>query len=108
MDAFAVPIQQGKADEWRAWAGELTGARKEDFEALNERHGLTKHSAWLQENLDGSKLVIVVIDGPGAPTFLQSLADSDHEVDAWFKSKVEEIHPMDFSGPIPPPNPQYL
>lgn len=108
MEAFAVPILPGKAEEWKAWTAELTGARKADLDALNERHGVTTHAAWLQENPDGSLLAVVVVDGPGAPTFLQNLATSDDEFDTWFRSKVEEMHPMDFSGPPPPPNQRFL
>jgi hypothetical protein len=33
------------------------------------------------------------------------MACSDHEFDTWFRSSIEEIHPMDFSAP-PPPTPE--
>jgi hypothetical protein len=105
MEAFAVPINPGKEDAWKAWIDEMTGPRKADLDAFNQRMGLTTHAAWLQQNPDGSKLVLIVLDGPGASEFLGKLATSEHEVDTWFRSKVEEIHPMDFSGP-PPPAPQ--
>jgi hypothetical protein len=108
MEAFAVPIKPDKTEEWKAWTEELAGARKADLDALNERHGLTTHAVWLQENPDGSQIVVVVIDGPGAPTFLQNLATSDDEVDTWFRSKVHEVHPMDLSGPLPPPNQRFF
>ncbi|MEX0755045.1 MAG: hypothetical protein WD206_01370 [Actinomycetota bacterium] len=101
MEAFAVPIKPGRADDWKAWAGEVTGARKSEFDEMNERLGLTTHAAWLQENPDGSQLTVVVLDGPGASEFLGKLAGSDREFDSWFRSKVEEIHPMDFSAPPP-------
>ena len=108
MEAFAVPIKPGKVDDWKAWAGEVTGARKSEFDEMNERLGLTTHAAWLQENPDGSQLAVVVLDGPGASEFLGKLAGSDHEFDSWFRSKVEEIHPMDFSAPPPPAPVRYL
>jgi hypothetical protein len=105
VEAFAVPINPGKEEDWRSWIAELTGPRKADLEDFNQRMGLTTHAAWLQQNPDGSALAVVVVDGPGASEFLGKLAVSDHEVDTWFRQKVEEIHPMDFSGP-PPPAPQ--
>ena len=108
MEAFAVPILPDKADAWKAWTEEVTGDRKADFEAMNERHGLTTHAAWLHANPDGSHMAVVVVDGPGAATFLQNLATSDDEFDTWFRSNVEAVHPMDFSGPLPPPNQRFL
>lgn len=105
MDAFAVPIKPGKSEVWKTWIGELTGSRKAELEEMNERYGLTTHAAWLQSNPDGSELAVVVVDGPGASEFLGKLAGSDHEFDTWFRSNVEDIHPMDFSAP-PPPAPQ--
>jgi hypothetical protein len=105
MEAFAVPISPGKEEVWKSWVAELTGPRKADLDDFNQRMGLTTHAVWLQQNPDGSNLAIIVLDGPGASHFLGKLATSDHEVDTWFREKVEEIHPMDFSAP-PPPAPQ--
>jgi hypothetical protein len=102
VEAFAVPIKPGKAELWKSWTGEATGPRKAEFDEMNQRHGLTTHAAWLQDNPDGSQLAVVVLDGPGASEFLGKLAGSDHAFDTWFRSNVEDIHPMDFSGPPPP------
>src|SRR3989304_9344119 len=105
MEAMAVPIKPGKLDAWEAWAAEMSGPRKSDFDDLNRRHGLTTHAAWLQQTPDGNNLVVVVFDGPGAAEFMGKLAGSDHEFDAWFRSIIEDVHPMDFSAP-PPPAPE--
>ncbi len=101
MEAFAVPIKPGKGETWKSWIGEITGPRKAELDDMNERFGLTTHAAWLQEGPDGSQLAVVVLDGAGASAFLGTLAGSDHEFDVWFRSKVEDIHPMDFSAPPP-------
>lgn len=107
MEAFAVPILPDKTDVWKAWMDELNGARRADFEDMNARHELTTHAAWLQANPDGSQMAIVATDGPGASTFLPKIAASDHEFDAWFRSKAGEVHPVHFSEP-PPANPRVL
>ena len=104
MDAMAVPIRPGKLEAWKSWCGELTGARKAEFDDMNQRHGLTTHAAWHQANPDGSDLAVVVIDGPGASEFLGKVATSENEFDVWFRSSIENIHPMDFSA-APPPMP---
>lgn len=105
---MAIPIKPGKSEDWQSWTGQLTGARKAEFEEMNQRYELTTHGAWLQDNPDGSKLAIVVIDGPGASEFFGKMAGSDHEFDTWFRSNIEEIHPMDFSAPPPPAPARFL
>jgi hypothetical protein len=102
MEAMAVPIKPGKLETWKAWCGELTGTRKAEFDDMNQRLGLTTHAAWHQANPDGSDLAVVVVDGPGAETFLGKVATSDHEFDKWFRTGIEDVHPMDFSAPPPP------
>ncbi len=102
MGVVAAPILPGKADAWRAWVDELNGPRKAELEELNARYGLTRHRAWLQQNPDGSQLVVAVQDGPGADGFMAALAASDQPFDAWFKERISDIHGIDFSGPMPP------
>lgn len=103
MDAMAVPITPGKLAAWEGWIAEMSGPRKAELDDMNERYGLSLHAAWLQPTPDGNHLVVVVFDGPGSAEFMQKVAKSDHEFDAWFRSNVEDVHPMDFSGPLPPP-----
>jgi hypothetical protein len=85
VEAFAVPIKPGKEETWKSWAAEISGARKAEFDDMNERMGLTTHAAWLQQNPDGSQLAVVVLDGPGAPEFLGKLAVSNHGFDTEFR-----------------------
>lgn len=108
MGAFAAPIVPGKVEAWKAWTGELGGPRKAEFAASNARHQLTRHDAWLQNNPDGSQVVIVVQDGPGAEKYLMSVAESDDPFDQWFVASVADIHGMDLSGPLPPPNEKFI
>ena len=108
VEAFAAPIKPGKEETWNSWAAEMNGARKAEFDEMNERMGLTTHAAWLQQNPDGSQLAVVVLDGPGAPEFLGKLATSDHEFDTGFRASIEDIHPMDFSAPPPPAPVRFL
>ena len=108
MEAFAVPIKPGKSEAWKSWIAEATGPRKAELDEMNGRLGLTTHASWLQENPDGSQLAVVVLDGSGASEFLGKLAGSDHEFDTWFRSNVEDIHPMDFSAPPPPAPVRFL
>ena len=104
MLAFAAPLVPGKDDDFTTFTGDLHASRAADFAALNERHGLTMHQAWLQPNPDGSKLVVVVLDGDGADGFFAAIAKSDDPDDQWFREVISNVHGFDLSQPPPPPN----
>jgi hypothetical protein len=103
MAAIAVPILPGKLDAWKAWGDELNGPRRAELEDLNARHGLRRHRAFLQQNPDGSHLVIAIHDGPGGDGFLAALAGSDHPFDRWFVEHVADLHgvPLSMAPPAP-------
>jgi len=102
MAAMAAPLPAENLEAWRAWIGELNGPRKADFEASNARHGITRHSAWLQQNPDGSYVVIVLHEGPGGDLYLKNVSESADPFDQWFSETVVKVHDMDMS--VPPPH----
>ena len=102
MPAMAAPLAADKLEAWEAWVGELGGPRKAGFDDMNARHGLNEHRAYLQPTPDGSYLVLVMIEGPGAEDFLASAGQSDHEFDRWFIGSVADLHGIDPTGPLPP------
>ena len=108
VEAFAVPIKPGKEKTWKSWIAETNGARKAEFDEMNQRMGPTTHAARLQQNPGRSQLAVVVVDGPGASEFLGKLATSGHAFDTWFRTNVEDIHPLDFSAPPPPAPVRFL
>jgi hypothetical protein len=99
---MAAPLSAEKLEAWEAWAGELTGPRKAEFDDMNARYGVTDHRAYLQPMPDGNYLVLVTTDGPGSESFMANVATSDHEFDHWFMKTVADVHGMDPSGPMPP------
>jgi hypothetical protein len=102
MPALAAPLAADKLDDWEAWAADLTGPRRAELEDMNSRLGLEEHRAYLQPMPDGNFLVLVVAEGPGADSFLESVAASDHEFDRWFAGSIADLHGMDPSGETPP------
>lgn len=96
-----MPIVDGKLEAWKKWAAELQGPRRDDFEAFNRRHNLTRHDAWLAETPAGP-MAVVLTEGPGADNFVQNAMASDHDVDQWFMDKAQEVHGFDASQPLPP------
>ncbi len=107
MAAFVIPLVPNKVGAWRTWIHELHGPRKEEFEDFNERMQLTAHRVWLSEGAQGP-LAIVIHEGPGASTFMESLAASQHPFDRWFRERISEYHGIDFSQPRPTPSLEML
>jgi hypothetical protein len=103
MGAFAAPLPAGNLDAWRAWIDELKGSRKSEFDDMNARHEITDHRVYLQPMPDGNYLVVVVIDGPGGDSFMQTAAASENGFDTWFLGKAAEVHGFDLSAGLPPP-----
>ena len=102
MGAMAAPLPAANVKAWEAWVNELKGPRKDEFDDMNARYGLTEHRAYLQISPDGENLVLVLQDGPGADSFMADAMSSDNEFDQWFMQKVGQLHDMDPSGPPPP------
>jgi len=104
MGAIMVPILPGKVDAWKQMA-ETLKSRSDEFADFNSRMGLTRHRAWLQQAPDGGHAAIALHEGPGADTFMQKLAESNHPFDVEFKGYMRDLHGMDFSA-APPPMPE--
>jgi hypothetical protein len=100
MSLILVPILPGKLDAWRAFIDEVNGPRKAEFDQFNRRYGLTKHEAWCCETPMGP-LAVAIHEGPGADSMVPKLAGSTDAFDAWFASKLLELHGMDLTQPPP-------
>jgi hypothetical protein len=102
--ALAIPIVQGREDDWKELMRQLAGPRAAEFQEMNQRLGLVRHEAWLQEGDEGPALSIVFMEGPGEREFDARLARSDHPFDRWFRQRLGEVHPIDPGAePAPPP-----
>lgn len=102
MAAMAIPLAADQLEAWEAWTDELTGPKQAEFDAMNSRHGLEEHRAYLQPLPDGNYLVLVFAEGPGADGFLDTMAASDHEFDQWFIGSVSDLHQTDPEAERPP------
>ncbi len=104
MGLVIVPIKEDKVEAWKNWSKKLTGKQKAEFDDMNQRHGLTRHSAWLAETPTGS-VAVVLHEGPGAETFMQNVANSDNSFDVWMKESIEDFHGMELGAPPTVPMP---
>ena len=104
MGLVLAPIKKEKLDAWKSWNGTLCGEGKAEFDDLNRRFGLDRHDVWFAETPNGP-MAVVLHEGPGADSFMQKLAESDHVYDLSFKNCIEEFHGFNFNEPFPGPKP---
>lgn len=105
---FVVPISAGMEEADRQFSAELTGERRVDFTASRIRHGITRESVWIQQTPKGA-MAVVLLEGEDIAMSLQGLATSTDPFDAWWRSRIQEIHGIDLSLGMPgPPNEQIL
>src|SRR5688500_6592250 len=98
---FAVPVLPGKEALDGEGLEELTGSRREEYEASLRDAGITRQAIWHQETPDGTlALVLFEADDPEAP---MRWTTSDSEVCRWFVEQMQEVHGFNISQQPPPP-----
>ena len=105
MGIVLAPILEGKVDAWKQFTKDFESSG--ELADFNQRHGLTRHRAWLAETPAGTA-VIALHEGPGSDEFMMKLATSDHQGDAKFREFLKDVHGLDFSQPLPGPLPELM
>jgi hypothetical protein len=101
--AFAVPIQPGKTEAWKQFMSEIGGSRWEDVQALAGSVGLERARGWLQTTPNGD-MAVLVLEGPGAHKWRQTVATSDHPAAKWLREMAENVYGVG-TGPFTEPQP---
>jgi len=104
VTTFAVPILPGKTEAWKQAAVSLTADRKADFDDFNQRFGITRHVASLQQTPQGD-FAVVFIEGDDPDSVLGKMQQSEHPFERWFVATFfEDVHGITSSQGPPPPN----
>jgi hypothetical protein len=106
MAAFnsMFPVLPGKEDAARAWIAQLAGARKDGFDALQERSGIARETLTLQETPAGAFLLFW-FDGDVERAFA-SVITGDDDFTAWHRAQLRDVTGIDLaagSDGTPPP-----
>ena len=110
---LTFPILAGKVEAWRRFCQELSGFRRQPYEASRERLGITCERMALVENAYGSTAV-TTLEAPNVDRALGQIIVSDHSFDVWYRERLQEMHGINLAGyeqfvrPIPPPKNQEL
>lgn len=98
----AFPITAGKEDAARAFASEMLGSRKADFEKSQAGSG-TRRETWTMQETPMGTFMLVWFDGDVEKAFGE-LAGSDSEFYKWMRATILDITGVDMTvdgGPPP-------
>ena len=96
--SMALPVLPGKSGDLRKFCGEVTGARRAEFEASEKRIGLTREGWYFQPTPMGD-LAIIWVEGNDPIASLVSFVGSQEPFDRWFKEEVKGITGVDLNEP---------
>jgi len=103
----AFPILPGKTDQARAFANEVVGARRREFEESQARFGATRETWALQATPDGD-FMLVWFEAPDIEKGFATLGESMEPFDVWFREQVKEINGIDLAEPPADAPPEVL
>jgi hypothetical protein len=93
---FAGPILAGREERWRRFLQELAGSRREEYEDLRRRLGVTAQRVWLVRTRRGETAICYLeCEEPGR--IASRLAASTEPFDMWLKARLAEFHGCDFA-----------
>jgi hypothetical protein len=93
----AFPVLPGRVDAARAFAKETMGSRRAGYDESQKRGGITRETWSLQENPDGSALVIVWFESPDPEKAFTELAQDSSDFGVWFRDRVKEVSGVDLT-----------
>jgi hypothetical protein len=103
----AFPILPGKTEEARAFAAEVTGARRREFDESQARFGSTKET-WALQSTPDADLMLVWFEAADLEKGFATLAESSDPFDMWFRGRVQDITGFDLAAPQEEPPPEVL
>ena len=98
---FVVPVLPGKEQTDLDWMEEMTGPRREEYEATWKKLGVTRHAVWHQETADGT-VAVVYMEADDIASAMGGIASSDEPFAEWFRGRVQDVHGIDLSSDTPP------
>jgi hypothetical protein len=94
---LTFPILAGKVEAWRRFCQELSGFRRQPYEASRERLGITCERMALVENAYGSTAV-TTLEAPNVDRALGQIIASSHSFDVWYREQLQELHGINLAG----------
>jgi len=101
--AFTVPLLPAKTEQDRsAMRSCADGERRDAHRASRERLGITAESVWIQPTPSGD-LAVVYLEADDLERAFGGIATSDEPFDRWFREHCLDVHGLDLTMPMAPP-----
>lgn len=104
--ALTLPLLPGKEAEWRQFMGELKGLRRQAYAGVRRRLGIRERTFFQSTPTGGA--IILTLEGEGADTAFQKLAQSDTPFSRWYFEKMEALHGITLLEALLLPPPEQL
>lgn len=88
---FTQLINPGKREEAKAIFEEVSGPRRDEYEASRHRLGIRKEKVWLQ-SLPQGEMAVVYWEGDDPRAALEEFASSGDPFDEWLKERGREVY----------------
>ena len=110
---LTFPILSGKVEAWRRFCQELSGSRRQPYEASRQRLGITFERLALVETAFGS-MAVTTLEAPDVDRALGQIIASEIPFDVWYRERLQKLHGINLAGyeqfaqPTPIPDNQEL
>jgi len=94
---LTFPILPGKVEAWRRFCQELSGSRRQMYEASRQRLGITRERLALVETAFGSTTV-TTLEALDVGQVLGQIIGSDLAFDVWYREQLQELHGVNLAG----------
>src|SRR3954464_14369840 len=95
---LVLPIQQGHADDARAFMEELEASRKNEYARSEERIGITKE-VWFLAGVPGGDVMVAYMETNDFTNALRLFSQSQEDFDMWFKRRLADATGVDLNDP---------
>jgi hypothetical protein len=110
---LTFPIVPGKVEAWRRFCQEMSGSRRQMYEASRRQLGITRERLALVGTVFGSAAV-TTLEADDVGLALGQIIASDLPFDRWYREQMQELHGVNlagyevFSQQAPPENQELL
>jgi hypothetical protein len=94
---LTFPILTGKVEAWRRFCQELSGSRRQPYEASRQRLGITRERLVLVDTVFGATSV-TTLEAPDVDQALGQIIASGLPFDVWYRERLQEMHGINLAG----------
>jgi hypothetical protein len=88
---LTLPIAAGKVEAWRRFCQELSGSRRQRYEASRRRLGVTRERLALVESAAGSAAV-TTLEAHDVGQVLAEMMASELPFESWYRERMQAVY----------------